>query len=71
MAEDAVKVAIQGGKLEDRPCVSQDLPDFMVACVNIRIMDIIMEPTEEKIRALQKEDPVLAEKIHPDLPYKS
>jgi len=70
MAEDAVKVAIQAGKLEDRPCVTQDLPIHgAMQVTNYTDHGYYYGSDWAKIQALQQENPSLAEKIHPDLPY--
>ncbi|WP_290790264.1 glycerol-3-phosphate dehydrogenase/oxidase [Flavihumibacter sp. UBA7668] len=70
MAEDAIKVAIQEGKLEDRACVTAELSIHGAMKVpNYTDHGYYYGSDWAKIQELHKEHAEWAEKIHPDLPY--
>jgi glycerol-3-phosphate dehydrogenase len=70
MAEDTVNHAITLGKLEDKPSVTADLHIHGYLTGVEPKGDLWVYGTDaEKIRALAKETPALAKRLHPDLPY--
>jgi glycerol-3-phosphate dehydrogenase len=70
MAEDTMNHAITLGKLEDRPCVTQDLHIHGYLTGVDPHGDLWVYGSDaEKIAALAEETPELARQLHPDLPY--
>lgn len=75
MAEDTMEHVILVGELDSRPCITEDLRLY-----GAMDRDDAALPKEERLRVygsdsvsiseLEKEQPDLAERIHPDLPYK-
>jgi len=70
MAQDVVDMALREGRLGERPCVTQQLPihgakedtDFDSPLY-------YYGQDRDRVLALQKENPSLGDRIHPDLPY--
>ncbi len=70
MAEDAVNHAITLGKLDDKPCVTQELRIHgYTQKTDVREPLFVYGSDADKIRALASESPELASQLHPDLPY--
>ncbi len=75
MAEDAMELVVQVGALASKPCVTEDLLLYGALDRNDPAL-----PSDDRLRVygadavslaeLEKEQPHLAQNIHPDLPYK-
>ncbi|KIC89181.1 glycerol-3-phosphate dehydrogenase/oxidase [Flavihumibacter sp. ZG627] len=70
MAEDALKVAIEAKMIPDRPCKTEFLP-IHGALPKVDYSDpaYYYGTDLEKIRAIENDQPLMAEKIHENLPY--
>lgn len=70
MAEDCVNQAATLAQLEDRPCVTRELPIHGAFNPTEALGHLAVYGSDaEAIRELKETDPALAEPLHPDLPY--
>jgi glycerol-3-phosphate dehydrogenase len=70
MAKDAVDNAAFVAKLEARPCQTDSLKlHGWIDKVDEKDPLLVYGSDAEKIRAMIRRDPMLGEKLHPDLPY--
>lgn len=70
MAEDCVNQAATLAQLEDRDCVTRNLPIHGAFTPNEALGHLTVYGSDvDAIRELKESDPALAEPLHPDLPY--
>lgn len=70
MAEDVLRIAIDHKKLPEQPCITANLPIHGAMPIEDFNSNGYYYGTDLlKILELEKREPALAEKLHPDLPY--
>jgi glycerol-3-phosphate dehydrogenase len=70
MAEDVLKIAIQQNKIPDRECITENLLIHGAMAISDYTDPGYYYGTDlENIRKIENNEPLLAEKIHPALPY--
>lgn len=71
IAEDAVDAAIKASGLDNKKCITEDLPIHgkIAGVPDLSDYLYVYGTDKAKILELEQQDPTLAEKIHPNYPY--